>query len=301
MRIDLKTGFRCNNRCTFCVQGDRRSRDPDRSTAELKACLEADRAHGDEVVFTGGECTIRPDIGELVRHARDLGYREIQLQTNGRRLGVERFCDEMIEAGVTEFSPALHGAHATTHDEQTQAPGSYRQTVQGIRNLVARGQRVITNSVVTRRNLDELPLLAELLVRLGVSQYQLAMVHPLGAAQDGFATVVPRLEQAAPQVRLAMVPAVRARIPAMVEAMPACFMHGFEAFIAEQHIPATRIDDPNLQVPDYRHARVTEGKAKGPPCQVCTWNAVCEGPWREYPEQHGWQAHQPRTDPPPGV
>ena len=296
MRIDLKTGFQCNNRCRFCVQGDRRTREPDRSTAQMLEALEENRAHGDELVLTGGEISLRRDLGLLIRRARALGYREVQLQSNGRRFAVAAFCEEMIAAGVTEFGPSLHGARPETHEALTRAPGSWRQTVQGIRNLRARGQRVITNSVVTRSNLEELPELARLLVALGVSQYQLAMVHPLGTAWEGFDQVVPRLEEAAPWVRKALVPGLRAGIPCMVEAMPACLMRGLEDCMAEARIPATRIDDPARLVEDYRVSRLADGKAKGPGCARCTWTGRCEGPWREYPQRHGWGALQPRSD-----
>lgn len=296
MRIDLKAGFQCNNRCRFCVQGDRRLHEPDRDTAALMAALEADRAHGDRLVLTGGEVTIRPDLAALVRHARALGYREVQLQSNGRRFAVPAFCDAMIEAGVTEFSPALHGATPQTHDALTRAPGSWRQTVQGIRNLRARGQRVLTNSVVARPNLRELPALAALLVALDVSQYQLAMVHPLGSAWAAFDEIVPRLDEAAPWVRAALVPGIEAGVPCMVEAMPACLLSGLERFLSEARIPPTRIDDPTRVVPDFRASRLADGKAKGPPCAACTWTDRCEGPWREYPERHGWGALRTRTD-----
>lgn len=299
LRLDLKTGFSCNNRCTFCVQGDRRHRDKDRDTQSCIAVLESGRRVADSLVLTGGECTIRKDILELVRHARNLGY-HIQIQSNGRRFSDPRFCDAIIAAGASEFSPSLHGALAETHDAQTRSPGSFRQTVQGIRNLVARGQRVITNSVVTRSNLRELPRLGECLVALGVHQYQLAMVHPLGTAKLNFADVVPNLIEAAPWVGSGLRPGIAAQIPVMVEAMPPCILPGFELYIAEAFIPPTRIEDVGQVIADYRDARVNEGKVKGPPCATCTWTQVCEGPWREYPEMYGWEGFVARTDQPWG-
>ena len=36
-RIDLKVGFRCNNLCQFCVQGDKREKIPTKPRAELEA------------------------------------------------------------------------------------------------------------------------------------------------------------------------------------------------------------------------------------------------------------------------
>jgi len=295
-RLDLKTGFACNNRCSFCVQGDRRAREPDRDTAELLRLLAEGRAHADELVLTGGECTIRRDIVTLVREARALGYTGIQVQTNGRRLSDPTFCDALIDAGVTEFGPSLHGALPATHDAQTRAPGSFRQTVQGIRNLVARRQRVITNSVVTRSNLRELPRLGELLVALGVQQYQLAMVHPLGSAAADFAAVVPSLREAAPWVISGLRPGLAAGVRVMVEAMPPCLVPGYEGCVAEAWIPPTRIEDVGRVVPDYRHARVVEGKTKAPDCAQCAWDTTCERPWREYPAVHGWEG-RPRVGP----
>lgn len=297
MRLDLKTGFSCNNRCTFCVQGDRRARDGDRDTAEILALLDASRAAHDEVVLTGGECTLRPDILVLVRHAARLGYR-VQVQSNGRRFSDPAFCDAIIEAGATEFSPALHGSTAEIHESQTRAPGSFKQVIKGIRNLRARRQPVITNSVVTRQNLEDLPRLGALLVALGVQQYQLAMVHPLGTALLDFQRVVPRLAEAAPWVHAGLRPGIKAGIRVMVEAMPACLMRGYEAQVAEHYIPATRIEDVGHVVPDYTRARVGEGKAKGPRCAACTWDTRCEGPWREYPQHHGWDDLAPRADVP---
>ena len=41
----------------------------------------------------------------------------------------------LIAAGATEFSPSLHGSTAAIHDELTQAPGSFDQTVAGLKNL----------------------------------------------------------------------------------------------------------------------------------------------------------------------
>ena len=143
-------------------------------------------------------------------------------------------------------------------------------------------------------------MLGELLTGLGVSQYQLAMVHPLGTAKARFEEVVAPLPEAAPWVRSALRPGLAAGIRVMVEAMPPCLLPGLEHCIAEAYIPPTRIEDVGRVVPDYRATRVGEGKAKGPPCATCTWDAVCEGPWREYADVHGWGGIAPRTDAPSG-
>lgn len=287
-RVDVKLGWSCNNRCRFCVQGDKRRRYADRSTAEALTLLEEARASADEVVLTGGEVTIREDLVELARGASRLRFRVIQVQTNGRRLADDRLVEALLEAGVTEFSPALHAPLAEAHDWLTRAPGSFRETVRGILNVKRRGGRVVTNSVVTRSTTRLLPDLGRLLVRLGVDQYQLAFPHPLGSAAEAFDSIVPPLTLAAPWIRAGLDPGIAAGIPVMTEAVPLCFLPGYEAYAAELIMPRTRVFDAVGVLDDYSVYRLTEGKAKGPPCRSCRLEPECEGPWREYPERFGW-------------
>ena len=300
-RLDLKVGFTCNNRCVFCVQGDKRNEIPPRTTDECKALLVQHRANTDSVVFTGGEASVRNDLIELVAYARELGYRVIQLQTNGRRLAYLPFAHAMVAAGLTEVSPALHGSTAELHDELTRAKGAFGQCVQGIRNVRRLGLPVITNSVVVRRNVADLPALARLLIDLDVQQIQFAYVHPAGTAEQNFLEVVPRFSEAAPHIHQALTLVRAAGIRGYTEAVPYCFMHGFEDFVVELHIPRTTVVDRPMVIEDYTAYRWAEGKAKGPPCAQCTYAQLCEGPWHEYPREYGWDEFTPRTDAPPAT
>jgi MoaA/NifB/PqqE/SkfB family radical SAM enzyme len=292
-RIDLKVGFDCNNRCHFCVQGDKRSRYSPRPTEELREVLRAERSRVRSVVFTGGEPTMRRDLPELVSYARELGYTTIQIQTNGRMFAHPGYARRLVACGATEFSPALHGHRPELHDHLTRAPGAFAQTVAGIRNLKALGQLVLTNTVVTRSNYRHLPEIARLLVSLGVDQLQLAFVHPVGTAGTEFQQVVPRMELAAPYLAAALQVGLDAGRRVYTEAVPACVIPGYEGCVVEQLIPRTAIYDAESTIADYTRYRLDEGKLKGPECPSCVHFAECEGPWREYPERHGWSEFRP--------
>lgn len=247
----------------------------------------------DAVVFTGGEPTVRNDLPDLVAFARDLGYHTIQIQTNGRMFAHRAYLERLVAAGATEFSPALHGHIAALHDHVTGAPGAFSQTVTGIRHLKALGRFVLTNSVVVRSNYRHLPELARLLVSLGVDQFQLAFVHPVGTAFTRFEEVVPRMVLAAPYLRAALRVGLDAGRRAYTEAVPYCLLPGFEDCVAERHIPSTTIYDAEATIADYTAYRRGEGKLKGPDCARCIHEPECEGPWREYPERHGWEEFVP--------
>ena len=295
-RIDIKTGFHCNNKCFFCVQGDKRFQHGDKTTAAIRAQLEQAIRDSDSIVFTGGEVTIRKDLPQLVAYARELGFRQVQIQTNGRMLAYRKLTEKLIRAGATEFSPALHGHVPELHDYLTQAPGSFEQTCKGIRLLESLGQSVLTNSVITRSNYRHLPELAALLVRLGVDQYQFAFVHPVGTAMKYFKQMVPRMSLVEPFVKRGLLLGLRAGRRVMTEAIPYCFMRGFEPYVAERIIPRTKIFDADFVLDDYTEFRLNEGKAKGPDCKDCVYDAECEGPWREYPDEYGFDEFVPRRD-----
>lgn len=300
-RLDLKFSFQCNNRCVFCVQGDKREHEADKTTEELREILTEKRATCEGVVFTGGEVTLREDLLEMVELARTLGYGSIQIQTNGRRLSYAPYVDALMDAGVTEFAPALHGADAATHDKLVRAKGAFQQTVMGIANVRKRGARVVLNSVIVQQNYRQLPAMVRLFERLRIQQSQFAFVHALGTAEQFFAHVVPRYGRLLPFLHEALRIGERAGIRMMTEAVPFCLMNGYERFVAERIMPSTAIVDGTRRIDDYADYRWNEGKLRGPPCESCTWQQNCEGPWREYPERFGWDEFSPRDDVPDTV
>jgi|GEM_PF-233226 len=287
-RADIKVGFSCNNHCLFCVQGKKRDKFGDKELGEIKK--EMDQAIKDcqGIVLTGGEPTIRPDILEIVGYAKKLGFQVIQIQSNGRMFAYQDFCEKAIKSGANEFSPALHGHISDLHDYLTTAKGSFDQTVKGIQNLKKLGQKVVTNTVITKSNYRHLPEIAKLLVSLGVDQYQFAFVHPLGSAYENFGSIVPRMSLIEPFIKRGLDIGIKKGKIVMTEAIPYCFMKNYEGFIAERIIPETKIFDYRKIVDDFTKARQNEGKAKGKNCQNCFYNKICEGPWREYPEKLGW-------------
>lgn len=286
-KIDLKFGFLCNNKCRFCVQGNKREKYGNFPTKDLEKKLKSTAKECNKIVFTGGEVTIREDFFYLLKLAKKLGYKSIQIQSNGRIFSNMEFCEETIDAGATEFSLALHGHVPELHDYLTETKNSFYQTVKGIKNLKTLNQYVGTNTVITRSNYRNLPDIARLLVYLNVDQYQFAFVHALGTALENFNNIVPRYSLIESYVKNGLEIGIRANKTVMTEAIPYCFMDGYTDYIAEKIMPRTKIVDVKI-VNDYTEYRLREGKSKGIVCRKCVYNDICEGPWKEYPEKYGW-------------
>lgn len=293
-RLDLKTGFACNNNCLFCVASDKRAQG-DRTKEEIVSDLRSAYGQGArEVVFTGGEVTIRKDLVELVSFAKGLGYKTIQVQTNGRMLSYPDLVTGLVEAGATEFSPAIHGHIPQLHDFLTQKEGSFSQTIRGLKNIRESGIPIITNTVITKPNYQYLPEISRLLIGLGVDQFQLAFVHPIGNALKNFDGIVPFKSLVRPFVHRSLDIARSEGVRAMVEAYPFCFMEGYEDCCSERYIPHTEIREFGTRV-DFTKVRANECKQKSAGCKECMHFEACEGPWNEYVERRGWVEFIPVT------
>ena len=297
-RIDVKIGFQCNNRCRFCVQGNKRETCPDKTAGEVRLILKKMVKNYKEVVFTGGEPTLRKELADWVKYAKTLGYKSIQIQTNGRLLSYMDYCKKMVASGANEFSPAIHGSKAQVHDYLTRSPGSFEQTVQGIKNLKSLNQYILTNTVITKHNYKDLPNIAKLLVGLGVNQFQFAFIHINQIIAHDPALIkeiVPRYKEVEPFVKKGLEIGIKAGVRVMAEAIPYCFMKGYEESVAERVIPESAVFDADFSTRDYSKYRKTKGKAKGPKCLKCKYYLICEGPWREYPGIFGWAEFKPIT------
>jgi len=295
-RVDIKLGFQCNNRCRFCVQGNKREEFPDKTTKEIKRILKEARKKHKGLVFTGGEPTIRKDLPELVEYAKKLGFKVIQIQTNGRMFAYKKFCENLIEKGANEFALALHGHNAKLHDSLTTVPGSFEQTTTGIRNLKSLGQRILMNTVITKPNYKYLPQIAELLVNLGVDQFQFAFIHINQIIFNNkklIDEIVPRKSKVMPYVKKGLRVGIDTELRVMTEAIPYCFMKDYENCIAEKIIPDGAVYDADWAIQDYGKYRRTEGKLKGSNCSKCKYFKICEGPWKEYPQIFGWKEFKP--------
>jgi len=167
-RIDLALTYKCNNNCLHCYSSSPRQK-PELSTKEWKKIIDlCAKLEIPQIVFTGGEPTLREDLPELVRHAQDKGI-VTGLLSNGRLLGVKKdLAEKLVKAGLDYVQITIESCIEEEHDKITRVPGSWRETIEGIKNSVKAGIYTTTNTTITRINHDEIEKLIEMLYNLGV-------------------------------------------------------------------------------------------------------------------------------------
>jgi AdoMet-dependent heme synthase len=174
----------CNLRCVHCRASAQAGPYPgELSTDEAFALMDDIASFAKPVIIlTGGEPLLRPDILDIARRGTALGLRMV-MAPNGTLLTLERAGD-LLAAGIQRISVSLDGATPATHDAFRAVPGAYEGALRGIEAARQAGLAFQINTTVTQRNLQELPSILELAVRLGAVAHHIFLLVPTGRGKE---------------------------------------------------------------------------------------------------------------------
>jgi len=285
-RTDIITGFSCNNNCLFCMLGDDYKKLGQRKKQELLKDIK--KATGNCITFCGGEPTIHKDILELVKAAKRAGFKEIHAQTNARMLSYPDFCQNLINAGVNSFTVSLHAHNEKLGNQLSQTKNSFQQTVDGIKNLKKYNARLITNTVINKKNYKYLPAIISLAISLKADQIQLVFIRPRGRAYKNFNQLIPLLKNILPYLKKSIQLCNSSYKTILVEGIPLCIIPQYEKHIAEKYMPSTQ-----LKAGNHPPSKKIKRKVKFQKCKSCFYDNKCEGIWTEYTDKFGNKEFKP--------
>lgn len=271
--LHLPVGYACNNRCVFCPLDCPRGERVIPRERLLKR-LEVGRLSHDRVTFSGGEPTLNRHLIPLISAARRLGYTEVTLETNGRRLAERRVVSALVRAGVSHLQISIHGPECRVHDSLTRRPGSYVESLAGLRNALDSGVRTTSSTVLLRHNRDSLEELIELLSALGVAEVFVTWMRPAGRAGRLPDDELARLGDLPRALVRASERARALGVFLTVQGIPMCVMRGQFGLLP--------LSDTWTTPPTSRSAR-----AHGAPCGDCAAREMCAGVWSEYAARFG--------------
>ena len=163
MRMDLALTYRCDNQCPHCYLWKNEST-KELSTKDWKRVIDKLWEIGiPQVAFTGGECTLRSDLPELVKYAEQMITGVI---TNGTLLTPD-LAVALKNANLDWIQITLESPKKEIHDEMQGVPGAFEKTVEGIKNAVAAGLSVSVDATITRKNQNDMPDLIRFAKSLG--------------------------------------------------------------------------------------------------------------------------------------
>ena len=176
---------RCNFRCRHCGSDcGIAEREKDMPLEDFLAALDTIPKdcvpENFMVVLTGGEPLLRPDILEAGKAIRSRGM-NWSIVSNGWLYDDEMHL-KLVNAGMGAVTVSLDGLEAS-HEWMRGIPGSYGRAIRAI-TAFARDPRLNSDVVtcVNKRNISELEEIYGILSGLGLKQWRLFTIIPIGRA-----------------------------------------------------------------------------------------------------------------------
>ena len=150
LTVSYLSTYRCNQKCSYC-DWTKKKLDDELNTEESIALIRSLKKNGVvKLGFAGGESLCRSDIDDLMQCAHNSGL-VTSISSNGREIknhiqSIKKYVDvvQLSLDGDTETHDALRGS------------GSYDIVIEAINLLTSNSVKVITNTVLTKKNLNQL-------------------------------------------------------------------------------------------------------------------------------------------------
>lgn len=158
-------------------------------TAQKWMAALAGRKGKSNLILLGGEPTLHPDLPQIARAAKEMGYASVTVDTNGFLF--HDFLDRVTPDEVDVISFSIDGPDAQKNDA-LRGPGSFDACVNGIRRAIDRGFSVSVITTVSGDTIGDLASMPNLLAELGVNRF---FIQVIGLRGRGAAAVQARREQ----------------------------------------------------------------------------------------------------------
>lgn len=171
----------CDLACVHCRAAAQPLRHPmELTTDEGKDLIDQIAAMQVPVfVLTGGDPIKRPDLFELIAHARKAGVR-VSLTPSATPLLTRGIIFRLKEAGLARLAVSMDGACAATHDAFRGMSGSFARTLDAVRSANEVELPVQINTTFSRRNIAEIDAIAKLVESLRITLWSVFFLVPTG-------------------------------------------------------------------------------------------------------------------------
>ena len=227
--------YRCPLQCPYCSNPIDFSRHAEElKTEEWKRVLSEAAALGVvQAHFSGGEPLLRPDVPDLIDHARELGL-YTNLSTGGTLL-TEKLSGQLRDAGLDSLQVSFQDADATNSDRMAGGAPSFEKKIRAARLARDAGFSLTLNVVLHRHNIGRIEAIIALAEELGAERLELANTQFNGWALKNRTALLPGRAQVETAVRAARAARQRLKgrmeilyvLPDYFESFPKACLHGW--------------------------------------------------------------------------
>lgn len=153
IRVYIERTRKCNLRCDTCFNSSGTEPAGELTTDELKKSLDGMRK--DNVLdlrFSGGEITTKPNWHEEIGHAKELGF-AVSVNTNGVYQNPDKTVEQLAALHIDQITISIDGNQE--HHDKNRGRGTYRKSLEVLKELKRRGAPMRTNTVLTTLSIND--------------------------------------------------------------------------------------------------------------------------------------------------
>lgn len=271
----LKIDYECNNNCIFCHAKTKKHLKI-KSTKEIVSKIRKIKHDVDCIILSGGE----PLLNKNFIHFANIIKKEglcIGISTNSRIMSLQKAKDQIEKIMPSDVYTTFHSNQKTIHEKITRVPGSYQQTIEGIKNLLQITPNLMVNIVLLNQNINTLKNTIAFLQDIKIKNIKLSFVEPVTKSDISH---TPEITKAAKKVK-----EIIDAFPVLDigwDGFPLCLMNGYENKI--KNLNTCNIKYISEAWEDSFFKTDEGNKIKKAGCKYCTKETECEGIYEKYLE-----------------
>jgi radical SAM protein len=171
----------CDLACVHCRASAQSRRNPlELSTEEGKRLIdEIAQMQVPVFVLTGGDPIKRPDLFELIEHARSVGVR-VSLTPSATPLLTRDVIQRLRQSGLARLAVSVDGSYREVHDAFRGMSGSFDRTMEAIEWANEVGLPVQINTTFSRSNVGDFDNIAALMETKRIALWSVFFLVPTG-------------------------------------------------------------------------------------------------------------------------
>jgi radical SAM protein with 4Fe4S-binding SPASM domain len=190
--VSWNVTLKCNLKCAHCYinASEKKLRDELSTDAAKMLIHQIAEVSRPLLILSGGEPLLRDDIYEIIRYGADRGLR-MGMGSNGMLIDDE-VTRRLENAGMETVAISLDSSIPERHDSFRGVKGCWEHAICAIKSLKKSSIQVQVNCTVTKQNYDEVDDIMSLAEDLGVENFHLFFLVPMGRGTD-IEDITPRM------------------------------------------------------------------------------------------------------------
>jgi radical SAM protein with 4Fe4S-binding SPASM domain len=190
--VSWNVTLKCNLKCAHCYinAGEKKLSDELSTDAAKMLIHQIAEVSRPLLILSGGEPLLRDDIYEIIRYGAERGLR-MGMGSNGMLIDDE-VTRRLQKAGMETVAISLDSSIPERHDRFRGVKGCWEHAINAIKSLKKSSIQVQVNCTVTKQNYDEVDDIMSLAEALGVENFHLFFLVPIGRGTD-IEDITPRM------------------------------------------------------------------------------------------------------------